>query len=404
MSEPADKIKQFPGANVEVTPRQEVAGFWPEDATVEAAEYLLDQWLADRSSAYLYGRHGSLKTFLLLHIAFCGALGRPVMGYAVPERFGTVFCVGEKKSRFGKRVVAWQLVNDAPNNAGVYTRDGCPDLTDSDSVDAFIDEINAMKPQFERRGAPLKMIVLDTLSRALRAGNVSDPATAQLAINAKQRIIDETGCTVLSSAHVAKAEGSDTIKGAGEFGDSADTYIRLERDKEAGIVTATLGKQSDGPDGLQFAFRFQPVVVGQGRRGDIWSGAIEEADVPEDKKKGGGRPATAAEANIKVILNAYGLAHDEKALSVPVLGANGATGVTYDHLRAVALDRLDFHGPAPIREADESEKDHAGRLRTWRNSRDTAFRRALGSLTAREKLIHRDGFVWEPRPSSRGRG
>lgn len=406
MSEPANNVRTLPGTAFDpdaFTRKPVVAsGFWPEEATVEAAEYLLDKWLPDRSTVYLFGRHGSLKSFLLVHIAFSGALGLPVMGYEVPEAFGTIICVGEKKSRFGKRVVAWKLANDIASNPPVYVRDGCPDLTDADAVADFIAEVNAMKPQFERRGVPLRMIALDTLSRALRAGNVSDPDTAQLAINAMQRIIDETGCTVLCTAHVAKAEGSDTIKGAGEFGDSADTYIRLERDKEAGIVTATLGKQSDGPDGLQFAFRFKGVVVGQGKRGDIWSGGIEGADVPETKK--GGRPATEGETRARMVMNAYGLAFDERAEVIRSPGANGAQGVEVERLRAVAFDRLQLGGAAPIREADETEKDHAARLKTWRGSRNVAFNRAIENLQSKGRLIVRDGFAWEPRTTPKGRG
>jgi hypothetical protein len=406
MSEARDNVHAMPGAEFDPDAFSKVpvapSGFWPEDATIEAAEYLLDKWIPERATVYLFGRHGSLKSFLLVHLALCGGLSLPVMGYDVPEAFGSIICVGEKKSRFGKRIAAWKLANDVTANAPVYVRDGCPDLTDDDAVAGFIAEVNAMKPQFERRGAPLRLIGLDTLSRALRAGNVSDPDTAQLAINAMQRIIDETGCTVLCTAHVAKAEGSDTIKGAGEFGDSADTYIRLERDKEAGLVTATLGKQSDGPDGLKFAFRFKPVIVGEGKRGDIWSGGIEGADVPEAAK--GGRRPDKAEEGARLIMTAYGRAFDEKAVPIRALGAHGAQGVELERLRTWALDRLQFGGPAPLREGDESEKDHAARLRTWRGSRNTAFNRALDRLRDGLRLRVEDGFVWEPSAKAGERG
>lgn len=396
MSEAAN-ISVLPGADFDpdafakkVSPPQ---GFWPEDATVEAAEYLIAQWIAERSTVYLYGRHGSLKSFLLVHLAFCGAMGRDFMGNAVPEAFGSIICCGEKKARFGKRIVAWKAVNGVTSNPAVFVRDGCPNLTDEDEVEAFIAEVNAMKPEFERRGVPLRLIGLDTLSRAIRAGNVSDPETAQQAINAMQRIVDETGCAVLSTAHVAKAEGSDTIKGAGEFGDSADTYIRLERDKEAATVTATLGKQSDGADGLKFAFRFRSVEVGAGRHGPITSGAIEPADVPDSKKPG--RPADVGEVRARIVHEAYGLAFDERAAVVKAPGANGAKGVELERLRDWA-NRRDFYGPAPVREADQSEADYRKALETWRKSRNSAFGRALGDLRNAGRLMTADGWAWEP--------
>lgn len=402
MSEALDNEHTPPGATVltfEKKAPPAPQGFWPEGATVEAAEYLIAGWVPERSTVYLYGRHGSLKSFLLVHLAFCGALGRDFMGNAVHEAFGSIICCGEKKARFGKRIVAWKLVNGVTGNPPVFVRDGCPNLTDADEVDAFIAEVNAMKPEFERRGVPLRLIGLDTLSRALKVGNVSDPDAAQLAIDAMQRIVDATGCTVLTTAHVAKAEGSDTIKGAGEYGDSADTYVRLERDKDAGIVTATLGKQSDGPDGLQFAFRFRGVEVGTGRHGPITSGAIEAADVPDSKKPG--RPAKDGEVRARIVHEAYGLAFDERASVVRAPGANGAKGVEVDRLRDWA-NRRDFYGPPPIREADQSEADHAKAVETWRKSRDTAFRRALGDLRNAGRLMTADGWAWEPNPKKGG--
>jgi hypothetical protein len=404
MSEALDNLHPFPLADAfdpdafakRVAKPQ---GFWPEEATVEVAEYLITNWIAERSTVYLYGRHGSLKSFLLVHLAFCGAMGRDFMGNTIPEAFGSIICCGEKKARFGKRIVAWKLVNGVTSNPPVFVRDGCPNLTDEVEVEAFIAEVNAMKPEFERRGVPLRLIGLDTLSRALKAGNVSDPETAQRAINSIQRITDETGCVVISTAHVAKADGSDTIKGAGEFGDSADTYIRLDRDKDAGIVTATLGKQSDGADGLQFAFRFRGVEVGTGRHGPITSGAIDATDVPENKRPG--RPAKDGEVRARIVLEAYGLAFDERSSVVKAPGANGAKGVELERLRDWA-NRRDFYGPPPIREADQSEGDHAKALETWRKSRDTAFRRALGDLRSDGRLMTADNWAWEPNTKKGG--
>ena len=380
----------------EIIPRKipTLQGFWPEGATVEEAEYLVEGWLPEKSDIYLYGRHGSLKTFLLVHMAFCGALGWDMMGNRVRERFGSIICCGEKKARFGKRIVAWMVANNVTDSPAVFVRDGCPDLTNPDAVADFIEEVNGAKAQFEARGAPLRMIGLDTLSRALKAGNVSDATTAGDAINAIQRIIDETGCTVISTAHVAKAEGSDSIKGAGEFGDSAVTYIHLERDKQAQVVTATLKKQSDGPDGLQFAFAFQPVVVGKGRHGDISSGAIVEADVPDAPK--GGRPATKGDDQANLVMLAFNRAFDERSAPIRALGASGAHGVELHRLREWAVDHLQFGGLPPVREADTSEGDHAKILRTWRSTRNQAFNRAVERLEGAKRLRIENGWVWEP--------
>jgi hypothetical protein len=365
------------------------AGFWPEQATVEEAEYLVEQWIPEKSTIFLYGRHGSLKSFLIVHAALCGALGRHLMGNAIHDAFGTVICCGEKKARFGKRIVAWNKEYDVTEGAGVFTREGCPDLTDEDAVSAFIEEINAMKPDFDRRGAPLKLIALDTLSRALRSGNVSDPTTAQQAINSIQRIVDGTGCTVLCSAHVAKATGSDTIKGAGEFGDSADAYIYVERDRETKVVTATLGKQSDGPDGLKFGFRFQPVVVGQGRRGDITSGTIEAAEIPESSgtKRG---PTTLSPEAMLIDTAITRLIDEERTVPIPSVPGAPAQGraVRMSVLRAKAYDL----GLRAGEEPDNPSEQEA--MRKWEATRKKAFDRALGQLFKAGRVRREHRCIW----------
>ncbi len=382
-------LPTFAGPEIILRKIPTLQGFWPEDAAVEEAEYLVDGWFPSKSAVYLYARHGSFKTFLLVHVAFCGALGWDVMGNQVRERFGSIICCGEKKARFGKRIVAWKLANNVTSNPGVFVRDGCPDLTDPDAVADFIEEVNGAKPLFEARGAPLRFIGLDTLSRALKAGNVSDATTAGDAINAIQRIIDETGCTVTSTAHVAKAEGSDTIKGAGEFGDSADAYIHLERDKGAKVVTATLKKQSDGPDGLQFGFAFQPVVVGIGRHGDIYSGAIVEAEVPEFSGTRARPPSLSADA--MVIDMAISRMMDEgqtvPAPNVPGPPDNGLA-VIMRALRAKAYDLGLRSGEAPEDMADLKL------VSTWEERRKKAFERGLGDLVKARKVRREGTYIW----------
>lgn len=375
-------VVEFP----RLAPKQ--TGFWPEAATVEEAEWLIHGWIPKAATTYLYGTHGTFKSFLIIDMAFCGALGRDMMGFAVDKPFGSIICVGEKKGRFGKRIKAWLKAHDAQGKApAVFTREGCPDLTNDDTVSDFIDEVNAMKPQFEKRGAPLGAIYIDTLSRALKAGNVSDATTAQSAINSIQRIIDETGCAVIPSAHVAKAEGANTIKGAGEFGDSAEAYIYVERDKENKTVTATLGKQSDGEDGLKFAFTFEMVPVGQGERDEIVSLSLVNVEVPDGPKRG----TKALTAEPMKILQALGRCIDEGQTvpvhNVPGPPANGKA-VLMRVLRQKAYDLGLRSGEQPDDDADEKTKDR------WKDARKKDFERGLKVLETR-RLIRREGDqIW----------
>jgi hypothetical protein len=356
----ADVVEFLP----RLAPKQN--GFWPEAAAVEEAEWLIHGWIPKAATTYLYGTHGTLKSFLIVNMAFCGALGRDHMGSPIDKPFGSIICVGEKKARFGKRIKAWLKAHGVEGQApAVFTRDGCPDLTDDAAVTDFIDEVNAMKPQFEKRGAPLGAIWLDTLSRALRAGNVSDATTAQAAINSIQRIIDETGCALIPIAHVAKAEGANTIKGAGEFGDSAETYIYVERDKATKVVTATLGKQSDGEDGLKFAFTFELVEVGEGERGAIQSLSLVEVDLP-DAHKGTKSYRPTMTPKQALVLRAFQMCMDEQDGVGPMPAGPGippgTIGVRRDAVKARAMREGYDDGSAKPESVRRKLNDHMADL------------------------------------------
>lgn len=253
---------------------------WFEECQMEAEEWLVERLVPRGSYTGIFGRRGAAKSFLALELACCGATGRPFLGEEV-ERFGSVYCVGEKKNRFGKRIQAYRLSRGI-DRLPIQFRWGVPNLLDDEAVGDFIADLEAARADFLARGAPLGAVFLDTLSRSLNGANVSDADATGTALSSIQRIIDETGVTVLPLAHVAKAEGSYSQKGAGEWEDAADALIRIDRkDDAATLRTVTLTKQSDEADGLAYGFELEIVDVGEtpkGRR--VTSCVIRQVDLP----------------------------------------------------------------------------------------------------------------------------
>lgn len=336
-----------------------VKGYWAEEATVEAAEWLSEGWIPARAFVFIYGKHGSAKSFLALEWALRSSCGMDWFGNETPEAFGTIYCVGEKKSRFGKRLVAWQRENGREKQApGVYVRDGCPNILDPDDLADFITEVNEMKRDFDRRGAPLKAIILDTWARSLGGADPSDAGAANQANEAVQRIIDETGCTVIPIAHVAKTQGSDSIKGAGEYGDAADAYIFIERNPGQRLRTVTLGKQSDGEDGLKFCFEPDLVEVGTDARGKpITSIVLRQVDLEPGQNK----MSPKVEPRLKNIVRCLSMCLDAgQTENVPAL--SGVPPGTKGVLRTVLRDRLIEEGCF-----DTDATSYAQRKNYWRD-------------------------------------
>lgn len=365
-----------------------VSGSWFEACAHEAEEWLIAGLVPRRSYTGIFGRRGSAKSFLALDMAACGALGRPFLGLPV-EPFGSIYCVGEKKARFGKRVEAWRKAHGLSESIGVRLRWACPNLLDDDDVDAFIAEAAAMRPDFAARGVPLGAVFLDTLWRALPGGNVSDPTNAGQALASIQRIIDSLGVAVLPIAHVAKADGAITQKGAGEWEDAADALIRIDRKEQDPVRTVTLAKQSDEADGLTFAFTLEVVELGTNAKGrTISSCVIRQTEAPDS---GTNRPAVRLTAEAQTVLSAIDRLGDagqtEAAPNVPGVRL-GTRAVRVEALRAQSFDLGLKEGLRPDANAKEPEQ------RKWKETRRKAFQRAVEKLCEAGRARQEGDLIW----------
>jgi hypothetical protein len=367
-----------------------VSSSWFEETTVGVEEFLVDGLVPRRSYTGIFGRRGAAKSFLALDMACRGAAGLPFLGQE-SERFGSIYCVGEKKSRFGKRVEAWKAAHNVQRTpAAVLFRWGCPNLLDEGDVSDFIAEVNALRPEFIRRGAALGAIFLDTLARCLKHRNVSDPDASGTAIEAIQRIVEECGVAVLPLAHVAKADGSLTQKGAGEWEDAADALIRIDRKDQDAARTVTLTKQSDEADGLAFAFELEVVEVGMSPRGKrISSCIIRQVEAPDS-----GTNVTQIRLNAPamVVNQALGRLIDEEQAGfvppVPGVSPGKTRGVTLEQLRDQAYGLGLQRASEPPANAPDAER------RKWQEARKKAFQRAVERLQEARKVRQEGDWIW----------
>ena len=290
----------------------ELSGYaWVEDVRPDdEPEDLIQGILPKRGYVGLFGRRGTGKSFAAQDLVFRGAIGLPFLGREC-ERFGSIYCVGEKRARFGKRIEAWRIANPDQPPPPVCIRWSVPNLLDYDAVGVFIAEAVALQADFARRGAPLGVIVFDTLARCLKHANVSDPDAAGTGIEAIARIIAECGVTVIPLAHTAQAEGSFSVKGAGEWEDAADALLRIDRKDNEPVRTLTVAKQSDDADGATFAFELDVIdlgatTTGRARTSCVIRATALEALQPASKKLRG--PALIAGEALQFLFD-HGVTH-----------------------------------------------------------------------------------------------
>lgn len=237
--------------------------------------------LCENALSVVYGDSNSGKTFLTLDLAMHVALGWPWFGREV-EQGGVIYVAAEGGHGIKNRVVSFvrtKGIEDA--NPPLALIPASVNLRDSSAdVDALVTEVNAA---CEKIGGAVRLIVIDTLSRALAGGDENSSESMGAFVQSVDRLRQATGAHVLIVHH----SGKDTSKGARGHSllrAAVDTEIEVSRDHEAGISTAEVRKQRDlSPDG-KFSFRLAPVELGTNRRGKAVTSCVVEPVEGEVRK------------------------------------------------------------------------------------------------------------------------
>lgn len=212
----------------------------------------------------IYGSANTSKTFFGIDLCAHIASGRTWFGRQV-EPGGVIYVAAEGSFGISNRVEAFRryygikpdvvlpfaIVASSPNLC-------CPPT----DTEALIRTINDAAAEI---GSPVRLVVIDTLSRALAGGNEnSSDDMGAVMVNA-DKIREETGAHVMFIHHSGKdvtrgARGHSLLRAA------VDTEIEVTRDQR-GISFARVTKQRELPVADELAYRLEVVEVGTNPRG-----------------------------------------------------------------------------------------------------------------------------------------
>jgi AAA domain len=222
-----------------------------------STEFVEGVFAADSFSC-VYGAPSAGKTFFLLDLALHVACNRPWNGLGV-EQSGVIYVALEGAGGFSKRLKAWCQhygvtdLADLPFHAMV----GSFDMRNDKSTTRDI--VETAKAKAALWGKPVRLIVIDTLARAMAGGDENSAQDMGAVVAIADSIRLATGANVCLVHHSGKddsrgARGSNALLGA------VDTEIRVDRD---GLSrTATVKKQKDGQEGDSFDFKLETVDFG----------------------------------------------------------------------------------------------------------------------------------------------
>ena len=224
--------------------------------------FLIDRYIPQVSTGFLYSAPGIGKSFLALDMALHLAFGLPDwhgdkidLGDDAP---GVLYLAAEGSFGFRNRVRAWRKVKGVPkeqaNSFAMIER--TIDFMDPGDIDKLIRTVTA-----SGMSRPA-MIIVDTVSRAMPGADENLQKEMTLFVKACDRVKDAFQCAVMGVHHAGKSgdmRGSTVLRGAGDF------VFKLEREKGRSVGHLTCEKQKDGPDGWSEPYVFDPVDLGDGQ-------------------------------------------------------------------------------------------------------------------------------------------
>lgn len=322
--------------------------------------------LMEQSLAVIYGESNSGKTFLATSLALAVASGMDWFGRRV-EQGGVLYLALEGGQGFRNRIHAWRERHDALEAPVLFA--AIPAQVNLLDPEADVRRvIDAAKGAAEHMGVGIKLIVVDTLARAMAGGNENAPEDMGALVMNADTIREETGATLLYIHHTGK-DAAKGARGHSSLRAAIDTEIEVDAGDETTRI-ATIVKQRDMSKGAAVSFTLDVVEIGTNRHGEKVTTCIavpsEHAGVKKTRKRQMPGAAQIAFDSLVDTLAQYGLC-----------GLHGMP----DNVPTVAIEawRARFYARNPDDKQDTKKK---------------AFNRACDYLQGQRMAVVLDGRAW----------
>jgi hypothetical protein len=203
-------------------------------------EPLIDNVLDQGTTAYLYGKWGTAKSFVALDWAACVACGKPWQGRETQQR-RVLYVAGEGAFGFKGRVDAWET--GWRHNISDDWLAILPVPVNLSNVA----EVNNLLALIEWGG--YSFVILDTLSRCMVGADENSAKDCGEVVDVMRRLLAATpgGRGVVLGVHHAGKDGQ-TFRGSTVFEGAADTVYFTSRDEDSPVIDLNREKRKDGAE------------------------------------------------------------------------------------------------------------------------------------------------------------
>lgn len=326
-------------------------------------DFLIDGFLDRQGVAMMPGASGSGKTFLVLELAMCTALGRDFWGMKVKPGL-VLYQAGEGKQGVSKRLDGWMFdkgITPSPDIPFRMMTRRVNLFNDDKDTDLLIEEGKALSDYF---GLPVRMVIIDTFNKAITGANENAGQDMTKVIARLERISVSLDCAVAVPIHKS-AEGK--MRGHTSLTGDVSNVINVTelsiRDRNGRVVrTVQLDKNKDGEKGKPLRFVLRQVVLE--RDGAlVTTCVIDKPDGDEEEAARQGRLSL----NQILILKALKEAIEDGGDPAPAgirAGPGVRSVVKYDLWLARVKKLWVFREDDPIKQTAEIKRimEHAGKV------------------------------------------
>ena len=238
--------------SISETPR----GIWlMTDAEIEALPdpvWMIDDVLVENTLCTMHGQWGVYKSFLALALVLHLATGRPWHGQRT-VRADTLYIVGEGLGGLKLRLEAWKSHHGVEGSIASFR--AVPVAVNLMREEKAEELITAALQEQRRSGFHPRLVVVDTLHRAMVGGNENSAQDVGVVIGNAARVQSRLGCTMMLVHHMGK-DMERGMRGSTGLPGACDTILRVTRAGDH--VTLKVEKQKDG---CEPSFRLRAVKV-----------------------------------------------------------------------------------------------------------------------------------------------
>lgn len=249
--------------------------FWFSEAEPDlTANDFVEGMLTNGAMSVVYGPSNCGKTFFVLDMALHVAWGRSWREREI-DKGAVVYLSLEGAQGVRNRISAFRKhhgIDDLPFIAMPKPVNLLDDKADVAAVIQLVEHVG------HKTGLDVRLVIVDTLSRAMAGGNENSPEDMTALIGNCDRVRDATGAHLCIVHHSGKDEAKGA-RGHSSLRAATDTEIEIKRDPNLTRSSVRVVKQRDLEAAEPFAFTLKPVALGTNRRGkDVTSCVVLEAE------------------------------------------------------------------------------------------------------------------------------